>query len=359
MTTRTENTLTPAGSTTPGSTLRPGLVNSFVMAFIFLLLFGLPAIFSPDHGPEGWDKVFKIWKDRSLLIPLFLLNHFLLIPKLVLRKRYVLYSFLTLLSITLIAGVYYFIDQPGGPSSPMVSDKHPGPVPPYAELLLFSLLIVAVDTGLSLSAAGLQEEERRSRLEKENAEARLAMLQHQISPHFFMNTLNNIYTLIELDKDRSRESVMRLSRIMRYLLDREGDGFISIEKEFEFVRSYVELMKLRFTESVTINLSIPEETPDRKVPVLLFITFLENAFKFGVSSRHASLIDIGFRFMDGRILFQCSNPKHSDRSVPRGTGIGLENTKKRLDLIYGDRYVLEIKETDLRYDVELELPLHA
>ena len=340
------------GSAGSGGALNPSLVGTLLMVFIFLLLFGLPAVFSQGEGSEGWGKVAKIWKDRSLLIPLFLLNHFLLLPRLILRKRYLAYTIAVLISIALITTVYYVIDNPG-----KVEGGHPGPVPPYAELLLFSLLIVSVDTGLSLSAIGLREEEKRARLEKENVEARLALLQHQISPHFFMNTLNNIYALIEQDKDRSREAVMRFSRIMRYLLYREGEGYVPIAKEFEFVRSYVELMKLRFTESVTVNLTIPEDRDDVTVPVLLFVTYLENAFKFGVSGSRSATIGIAFRYDGDHLIFHCSNPIHPDRKPPVGTGIGLSNNRRRLDLIYGARYILNQIETPDRYEVELRLPL--
>jgi hypothetical protein len=232
-------------------------INILLMLFIFLLSFLLPVIFTRESGSVVWMSVIKIWQDRILLVLLFALNHWVLVPKLMLNKKYTSCFLIVLSLISLFSAAYYFYDKP----KPIATERHPPereklppprtdvyqsdrgdqrpqPVPPYADLLLFSMLIVAVDTGLAFTKQWHSGEEEKVRLEKENVEAQLSMLRNQISPHFFMNTLNNIYALIDSDKDRSKQAVMKLSKLMRYLLYENIEGEVLLSREFDFIRSY-------------------------------------------------------------------------------------------------------------------------
>lgn len=345
------------------------------MSLIFLLLFALPMAFTIGNGKISWQHMIKIWQDRVLLIPLFAINHWLLIPRFVLSKKYTSYFLMAFMLIFLITFSYYMFDerlrkkhQPKPPPKKELAinetkkpkDK-PGPkgstsIPPFAGLLLFSLLIVVVDTGLSYTKHWHIIEEDKVRLEKENIQAQLGMLRNQISPHFFMNTLNNIYALIQEDKKRSRESVMKLSKLMRYLLYENRDGKILLSKEFEFIKSYIDLMKLRFVDDIDIKLSIPKTYTDVEIPILLFISYLENAFKFGTSYEQKSVIEIVFTIEDGYLLFLCTNTINVFNKKDVG-GIGLKNSKQRLDLLFKDSYDLNIHETDETYTVKLKIPI--
>ncbi len=341
-------------------------IDILVMSFIFLLLFLLPVIFTREQGRIAWPNVFKIWQDRVLLLPLFFLNHLLLVPGLVLKKKYSLYIAIITVLIAGTVTAYYFIDE--YPSKPAKAGREarydervnqpgrPGPGPPYADLLLFSLLVISVDTGLRFTIHWHKAEEEKLKLEQENIRAQLGMLRHQVSPHFFMNTLNNIYSLIESDKGTAREVVMKLSKLMRYLLYENREGKVLLSREFDFIRSYCDLMKLRFTGEVRVGLSIPENYTDCEIPVLLFLSYIENAFRYGASYEKKSSIDILFSASEDSLFFTCLNTNNRLAS-DRPAGIGLENSRKRLDLLYGSRYSLIIDENPDLYSVSLKIPL--
>jgi sensor histidine kinase YesM len=237
-------------------------------------------------------------------------------------------------------------------------NKRPTPIPPYAHLLMYSLLIAGVDTGLLALRRLHQNEKRQEELEKRNAEMQLDILRHQVSPHFLMNTLNNIYGLMDIDVPRARESVIKLSRLMRFMLYENSSGKVRISKEFEFISSYIELMRLRYPEGVSIHLHLPEQYPDLEIPPLLFISYIENAFKHGVSYQSPSRIDIGFEVDGDRLRFFCNNTLHKEtsRGVSHG-GVGLKNSESRLKLLFGNAFHLQIAEAGNLFSVLLLIPL--
>jgi hypothetical protein len=347
------------------------------MMFIFVILFVLPLIFTREGGKIAWQSVIKIWQDQVLLVPLFVINHWLLVPKLVLKKKYTSYLIVVFILISASVTGYYAYDE-GSRKTPdrrpaqnrelqparrrpqgEAQSSRPQPVPPYADLLLFSLMVVSVDTGLSFTKHWHLVEEDRVRLEKENIQAQLGMLRNQISPHFFMNTLNNIYSLIDADKERSRQAVMKLSKLMRYLLYENQNGKVLLSREFDFIRSYVDLIKLRYVDEVKITLKIPDIYSDVEIPVLLFISYLENAFKYGASYEHDSFINAAFELDDKFLTFTCENSRNwsSEMGKDEEGGIGLTNSRQRLDLLYGNRYSLDVRETSNMYTVKLIIPV--
>ena len=222
---------------------------------------------------------------------------------------------------------------------------------------MVSILIIGFDTGLVLSVKWAQSEQNRIRMEKESVENQLAFLRNQVSPHFFMNTLNNIHSLIDFDTTEAKDSVIRLSRLMRHLLyDSEADK-IPLQKELEFVQNYVDLMKLRFSNKVNIQLEIPGHIPDKTIPPLLFTSFLENAFKHGIHIQGASFVSIAFAFVDEQLVFAMKNSNPHLQKEEEQTGIGIENSRKRLDLLYGNQYSLEINDGKEEFLLTLTLPL--
>jgi len=178
-----------------------------------------------------------------------------------------------------------------------------------------------------------------------------------------MNTLNNIHVLIDLDQELAKRSVVELSKLMRYALY-EGNGtMVSISHEIEFLQHYISLMKLRYQNQVELYCEMPDEvTGEVQMPPLLLATFVENAFKHGVSCLSHSFIHISLAIDSGAqtIRFRCVNSQHghSPSTNDGHHGIGLENVRKRLDLIYAERYQLSIDEhSDKQYVVDLTLPV--
>ena len=177
-----------------------------------------------------------------------------------------------------------------------------------------------------------------------------------------MNTLNNIHALVDIDPERAKSSIVVLSKMMRYVLYEGNKKLIPLGREIGCLNNYVALMRMRYTDRVSISLDLPQpaEGEDRQpvVPPLLFITFVENAFKHGVSYQRDSFIDISIEQQDDRVLFSCRNSIAHLANSEKG-GVGLANVGKRLQLIYGTDYDLQMADEDGVYSVKLLLPANT
>ena len=178
--------------------------------------------------------------------------------------------------------------------------------------------------------------------QQKRTEAELEWLKNQLNPHFLFNTLNNISSLVQIDADKAQDAIAQLSDLMRYAMYETRRETVPIQGEVEFMRNYIELMKLRCSDKTIVDYQLSIVNYQLELAPLLFISLIENAFKHGVSSSRPSKIDIRMEQQDDNLVFTCDNtnfPKDdTDRS---GSGIGLENTRRRLDLIYPGRYTWE------------------
>jgi hypothetical protein len=352
---------------------RTQFIQFAIMAFIWVLLFAVPLLFTSSDG-TNWAHIFKIWKEYVYLFFLFLVNRLVLMPFLFFNEKRVAYfATASVLILALFVGLYVNADRnhhvnrrPQGDFRSETSDRSrsrprakPGPeaIPPYANLLILSVLILGFDTGLNISMKWVQSEQKRIQLEKENTENKLAFLRNQISPHFLMNTLNNIHALVDYDTGKAQESIIKLSRLMGYLLYETQDTKVPLEKEIRFIKSYVELMQLRYTGKIRIELRISESLPHLLVPPLLFISYIENAFKHGISYQHPSYVFIGFSSSKEWLNFEVENSVHARNEKPGNSGLGIENNRKRLELIYGDKFILKITDLQQSFHVKLNLPV--
>ena len=222
------------------------------------------------------------------------------------------------------------------------------------------IFLMGMNLGVKLYYKADKDRNRMQQLEKENLKQRLNYLRYQISPHFFMNTLNNIHALVDIDPEKAKKSIVELSKLMRHILY-DGDTNISpLSDEVQFLQNYIALMKMRFTGMVKVNTDFPAMTSQKGIAPLILAIFAENAFKHGVSYKSPSNIDITLRCHNNEfILFTCKNSKRKDGAKEKDLagGIGLSNVKNRLELIYGDRYHIDIKDTEDSYKVRLLLPL--
>jgi hypothetical protein len=236
--------------------------------------------------------------------------------------------------------------------------------PPYRQMHLYNYTLVSIfitffALGLRVLERHANIEKRQKELEKEKLNSELAFLKNQISPHFFFNTLNNIYSLISISINDSQQAVLKLSRLMRYLLYESEQGKTSLSSEIEFMNYYIDLMKLRMSEKVTLEVSFPGEYTNFALPPLLFIPFIENAFKHGISYREKSFIRISMIVLKDSITFRCVNSmvQAYDDHIQDHSGIGLENVKKRLNLLYPGKHELKIERIKDTFDISLKLLL--
>lgn len=292
---------------------------------------------------------------------LFLVNNYLLIPRYLLRNRIKVYFSVTALAVIILwVWQYYdFVTNAKPLPRPLI---HPE-VRPLLPLPLFldftyALLVIGANMAVALMFQRFDDKLERESLMKSNAESRLAYLKAQINPHFYMNMLNNIHGMIEINPKRAQSMVIDMSNLMRYTLYDSSKPRIPLTDEVAFLRNYLRLMRQRYPEDrVAINISFPTDAEMRGItlPPLLFLVFIENAFKHGVSYREASFIDVKLEVAAGELTFRCEN---SDHSVPDSghEGIGLDNISQRLHLLYGNHASLKITESDRKYSVLLRIP---
>ena len=216
----------------------------------------------------------------------------------------------------------------------------------------YSLFLVFLSLSLRLL-------ERQEEMEKTKLNAELAILKNQISPHFFFNTLNNIYSLIGRNNEDSKNAVIKLSKLMRYVLNESGQDTKLLKEEIEFMNNYIDLMKLRIGSRTRLGINFPTECKDLKIPHLLFISLIENAFKYGISVQEESYVNISLECGENNVSFKCENglPEGNNGTNLSSSGIGLDNLKKRLNLIYPGRHDLEINRTSHKFEVNLIIRL--
>ena len=376
---------------------------------VWSLLFAAPLLslyvrtVSDTNLTFDWSEVFVVWQKFAVYLLLFLIHNFLLAPLLVYKhKRLAYFSLVT--AVLLAFAVYQCssrpeaghqpkwaeppMEQPGRhepppfdeppmafehqrpPSpdeAPPLPDKRPpgkfrhhNPPPIVGERDILSIIVLILLFGANLGIKGYfrsrKDNKRLAELEKQNLEQQLEYLRYQINPHFFMNTLNNIHALIDIDPAKAQETIVELSKMMRFVLYEGDKKGVPLSKEMDFIRTYVKLMQLRYTDKVRISLDLPAEVPDRTIPPLMLISFIENAFKHGVSYQRESFIEIKIEVEDQSLNFSCRNSKADKPNEAKG-GVGLANVRKRLDLLFEDHYTLRINNEADIYTVELNIPL--
>lgn len=350
-----------------------GNFQRWIILFVWVLIFALPLLFSNNEQTIKWEHIFKIWTEYLFVFIIFLVNRFVLVPQLFLKNKRNLYfsaligAFLILVISAFVFGQFEIMSHIRNlpPPPPEAMEMHRPPqnaiekefIPPYANLLILGILLIGFDTGLIISVKWIHLEQNKLQLEKENIETKMEFLQNQISPHFFMNTLNNIHALVDINSEDAKEAIIKLSRMMGYVLYESKTENIPVEKEMNFVRSFVELMRIRFTDDVQIELNIPEILPSVTIPSLLTISYIENAFKHGISYEETSFVKINFKFTENKMIFEIQNSIQNKTVKTNNSGLGIENTRNRLNLIYGTNYDLIIEQLPEKiFKVKLTIP---
>ncbi|WP_159476302.1 sensor histidine kinase [Dyadobacter sp. 3J3] len=228
-------------------------------------------------------------------------------------------------------------------------------------LFIITCLVLVISTGMAAAQRWQANEKRHEMIEKQHIASELALLKAQINPHFFFNTLNNIYSLTYSDIPLSREAILKLSRMMRYVLYDTLQDKAMLSQEISFINDYIELMKLRLHGHTTLDFNRPFADHDYSVAPMLLLPFIENAFKHGTSSLEKTQILIDLTVEKGSLSLKVFNHIQNEKvsqDLSSG-GIGLVNTKRRLDLLYPDRHILAIDENTEKgtYQVDLQIDL--
>ena len=301
------------------------------------------------------------------IIPFYLLfvtNTFLLFKYLHRKYLYWVYGLVSALLIVGVFSLLEFYERSNvafaislGTIGESVQVQHVSlSVFPWWGNMLAAVAMFAANNAIITFYRTMREEEDAERLQRQNLQAEMYYLKHQINPHFLMNTLNNIHALVDIESEAAKQAVIQLSDMMRYVVYGAGGDAIALKQDLKFIENYIELMRIRYTDDVKILYNRPERLSGNiEIPPLIFIVFVENAFKHGVSYDSESYIYIDINCEEGFVVGRFENSVHPNKRNDN-PGIGLENVRKRLDLIYGDHYDLQIDESDKNYCITLKIP---
>lgn len=361
----------------------------YTLMWIALYLSPLMGIYMRMSGNPhivfSWDEIINAWEFNTVWIVLFAIHNFLLAPLLIIKRRTWLYTALVVVLLVATMFTLSAIRPSHSKKRPapqryeccehncmnaemMASKQQPPPMREGGPLMMFGpgemvaffggLLLMGMNLGVKLYFRSQEATKAITQIEKHALERQLQYLKYQVNPHFFMNTLNNIHALVDIDPERAKTSIVELSKLMRYVLYEGNNKLTSLSREVQFLRNYVQLMSMRYTGNVSICLDVPEVLPDSMLPPLLLVIFVENAFKHGISYRTKSFVEINLQPHGDRLLFSCRNSrpeiKHDENM--KG-GVGLSNVRRRLDLLFPGNYTLDIKEQEDTYTVYLDIPL--
>lgn len=335
---------------------------------VWCVFLGTPLLFSPAESPAPFGitppaenvRQWVAFAINSLLVIFFYLNFALLIPKFYLKENrssyfiYVLsYYLFYQLSIHLVREHVFsnittqsqldFITQ----TSIMVTS-------------LFFLVMWGASSGLRIAQEWNKTESERKENERKRLEAELALLKSQINPHFLLNTLNNLYTISITESEKTPDALYKLSEMVKYILHDCTQATTTLEKEVTFIQNYLELQRLRLSENIQLVVELPEEQDlNMHIEPMLLITFIENAFKHGLTARKQIQIQISLKYDDGVLDLYVVNPiiHHQNVAKESVSGLGILNTQQRLESMYGKNHTLMMIKTDDAFQVELKIKL--
>lgn len=336
----------------------------FVHVAVWAVIIGVPVLVpDPKHEPFVVNDYVRLLLMPVTMMMLFYSNYFFLIRRYLFVHRFgrfFLCNFaLVLILMTGLHLLFHYVFPFDIPHHHHIEHSWHGNIRFFFGNSIGYILTIALAVAIKATENWYRAEAGRRELERHRTEAELQNLKSQLNPHFLFNTLNNIYSLIQIDSERAQQVVHDLSRLLRYVLYDSNKTFVPLNDEVEFIRNYIELMRIRLSRNVRLNVSLPDSHSHLQVAPLLFISLVENAFKHGVSNDKPSFISIDINEKQGELICDIENslfPKSGidDRS---GSGIGLKNLSKRLDMIYYGRYVFTYGKKGDVYKVKLSIRL--
>lgn len=319
--------------------------------------------FTGHQKPTTYEILVKLIYFSIINLSTFYINYTLLIPILVKqKKKYGLYmvSIFLLIAVmvvikTIVASLNqdlflsYFSESSGKTMYLEIT-----------EYIIFAIFIsgffIVVSSLLKFAIDWSGSERVQRDLLSEKRDMELQFLKSQLNPHFLFNSLNNIYSLAYQKSDKTADAILKLSEIMRYMIYESNDSWVSLSKEITYVQSYIELQKLRFKDGAAVELTLNGEIDDQQVVPLILISFVENAFKHGVANDPKDPIRINIIANQKILHFSVSNRKNKFNKDLMG-GVGLNNVERRLQLLYPERYKLNIVNSATHYTTELMLDI--
>ena len=336
-------------------------ITIFSHLLVWFVLFSLPYVLSSGQEQDINRVIAHFWIPVVFYAIIFYLNYFVLIDWLLFAERTFTFIIINLAIIALLSLLKEQIESAFFQALFKKSSESKVRVGPPLKMLIY-VQVISYMAPLLFSIA-IKSTKRWVKIEAERKEAtniklqsELQHLHYQLQPHFFFNSLNNIYSLVDISPDQAKTSIHGLGKLMRYMLYETNMEFVPLSKEIDFMKKYIALMKLRVSDKTEVNYSFPSENTTIQIAPLLFISLIENAFKHGVSATKECKIELNMTFDEKSVLFTIENnnlPKKTDDKS--GSGIGLQNLDKRLQLLYPNKHSFKTEIIDNRFCVHLEI----
>lgn len=331
--------------------------------WLFIVALCILAIINSKEPVTPYELLVEFGYYSIINVSLFYINYTLLIPQLIkVRKMYLWY----VLSITVLIIVMGFIKTVIASlnsdimltfTNPQSHSRESVNITTYAIRTVFiSGFFIVIGSLLKFAIDWFANDRIQRNLESEKKDMELQFLKSQLNPHFLFNSLNNIYSLAYQKSDKTADAVLKLSEIMRYMIYESNDSWVSLSKEIEYVKSFIELQKLRFKDGAAVELSLNGEIDNQHIVPFILISFVENAFKHGVANDPKDPIKINIIANQKILHFSVTNKKNTHNKDEVG-GVGLNNVERRLQLLYPDRYKLNIVNSATHYTSELMLDI--
>lgn len=283
-----------------------------------------------------------------------------LIPKYILKKKYIQFFFYFTSSLTLFyflkTGLTYFLvtkniwpEEEGIRKA--FTFNH------IVEVTIGYIYVVTFVSAIKLTYDWINEKRRNEELKKIQLQTELNFLKNQIQPHFFFNTLNNLYALVIAKSDTAPDVVLKLSEIMQYVLYEAKEAKVNMLKSLNYTMNYLDLEKIRYGDKVKSSIDIKGNIDNIDVPPLLFLPFIENCFKHGTQNNDDIIVEIYFEIIGNFLYFTVENTFDNQNITPTNHGIGIQNVKRRLQLLYPGNFMLKNEIKENKYIVNLKIPV--
>lgn len=317
--------------------------------------------FSITNNIETIDFIYTAVFHITIVLAVYI-NLYVLIPRLLGRKKYLFYALcvLALLAVTAQLNIFiysYAIDF-FLPDYFFVSNFS------FLQLVQFGAVYLAITTLLKLSRAWfklLESKNHLAKLEREKVNTELLFLKMQINPHFLFNSLNNIYSLALKKDAMAPGSILKLAEVMRYMIYESNEDLVPLQKEINYITNYIDLQRLRIRDNASITFEVTGDWENRYIAPLILLVFIENGFKHGIKATiYQSFVNISIHVSNELLHMTVENSKGVIDDVEKDTfrGLGLENVQRRLELLYPEKYELTITDTEEKYLAVLQLPLN-
>lgn len=338
----------------------PLILHSLFWGIIGMILLSQMILSTSKHTPTDYFITYIVY--GMFNISIFYINYIFLIPELIKkRKRYFTYVivFILLIAVSAFAKITIAVLYPDDVLKTITGEGKvvEMPVNTFAVIVTFlSGFFLVSSCIIKFTIDWFSSERIQRNLESERREMELQFLKSQLNPHFLFNSLNNIYSLAYQKSDKTADAIMKLSEIMRYMIYESNTPTVSLSKEVDYLTSYIDLQKIRFKDGAFVELTIEGEIDDQQIVPLMLISFVENAFKHGVINDPNDPIKISIVANKKILHFSVINKKNNQNKDAQG-GVGLPNVERRLQLIYPDRYNLNVVNSATHYTCELMIDI--